>query len=405
MALIRGASARALLRSVLTAVAQSPRFIRGRLSRRDRNVWVFGNVHGFRDSPRYMAEHVAAQHPGISVWWIAASPESAEAARGVGLKVTLSTSAEAGRVQRRAGAAFFTHGFRDLDLPSVSGAHMTYLWHGTPLKRIGLDVSAHRRRRSLPVRLATRVVNWVHVAAYRMVRLYVAAGTIDQRRFASAFGIPQSRIRVLGSPRYDVIRGGAAFARLGGATLREQLGVRPGERVVVWLPTHRREYGDATWLPQLHPIDLDALRSDAGQWRLLVKTHPNAEWDVFRERLPNDDRVRLLDETAVDVNALLHIADALVTDYSSVAFDYSILGRPIYFFAPDVERYESQRGLYDPYAALTDGRHHLSWTSLLAALGDESEGVANARRIAEYCGNNTAPETCERVTQAVISEL
>ncbi|MEP7158167.1 MAG: CDP-glycerol glycerophosphotransferase family protein [Chloroflexota bacterium] len=410
MSLIRGRSGRTLLVAVGATVRQAPRFLTGYLARRDRRTWVAGNVHGFRDSPRYLAEHVVAARIGVEMWWIARDADSGAAAKAAGLKVAMAGSAQARRVQRRAGVAFFTHGFRDVDLALVSGAFVVYLYHGTPLKRVGLDViKKHARRRSLSVRLVARLLRAFHHGAHRLVDMYVAAGGLERERFISAFGARPDRVLPMGSPRFDVIRGGAAYDRVVVGDLRQRLGYAPRHRLIVWLPTHRREYGDAAWLPKLTSEQLDAALGDDSDIRLLVKTHPNADWETYRERLPDDPRVRLLREAEVDVNALLHIADGLVSDYSSVFFDYSILGRPIWFFVPDLERYDIDRGLYDSYDVVTGGRHHADWPSLLRALRAEGasmtdgEGLMNAERVAAYLRNNTEPETCRRITETILS--
>ena len=409
MSLIRGRPARAILGTAVRILVQSPRYLLSYFSRRDRRLWVFGNVHGFRDSPRYLAEHVAAMQPQVKACWIAHDEGAADAARAAGLEVAMTDSREARSLQRRAGVAFFTHGFRDLDLPLLSRAYLIYLWHGTPLKRVGLDVSATQaRRRPVVVRLAARIVRWFHFRAYRLVDLFVAAGELDRERFMTAFRAPPERVQPIGSPRFDVIRGGEAYRRVVPGDLRQQLGYSPKDRVVVWLPTHRREYGDGSWLPELAAEQLDATLGADTDVRLLVKTHPNAEWDVYRQRLPEDRRVRLLRETEVDVNALLHIADGLISDYSSAFFDYAILGRPIWFLAPDVDRYDADRGLYDPYDVVTGGRHHRDWPSLLAAVAahdtsaSDGEGIENCRRVAKYTRNNIEPETCRRIADAIL---
>jgi len=408
IALVRGRSSRAVLRNTVRNLAEVPRFARSRLARRDPNLWVFGNLHGFRDSPRYLAEHLVHQRPELRAHWIAHTRGEAKAARAAGVDVSLIGSPEAKKVQRRAGVAFFTHGFRDLDLALVGGAYLVYLWHGVPFKRVGLDLNvAQARRRPLPVRVAARIVRWASFRAYGLVHLYVASGELDRERFLTAFGTRPERVKPLGSPRFDVIRGTEAYRWVMPRDLRSELGYAADDRIVLWVPTHRREYGDDAWLPPLRADDLAALERSRVQ--LLVKTHPRADWDVYRKRLPDHPRVRLLKESDVDVNCLLNLADALVTDYSSVVFDYAVLARPVHFFAPDVERYSADRGLYDPYDTLTKGMHHTTWPQLLEALakgereGAGGEGMLLWRRVADYVRNNADPGTCRRIADAVVN--
>ena len=66
-----------------------------------------------------------------------------------------------------------------------------------------------------------------------------------------------------------------------------------------------------------------------------------------------------------DVTAVLAAIDLLVTDYSSIAYDFSLIGGPILFFAPDVEQYARRRGLYESYRTFSGGRYVTTWANVL----------------------------------------
>ena len=132
-----------------------------RLSRRDRRVWVFGNHKGFRDNPRYLAEHIVHAHPELQPWWIARTPGEAKMAREAGLRVTMFASREAARIQRHAGVAFLSNAFIDLRAPYLGGALIVHLYHGTALKRVLLDMDVTRvMRESLATRAFKRFHRW-----------------------------------------------------------------------------------------------------------------------------------------------------------------------------------------------------------------------------------------------------
>ena len=67
---------------------------------------------------------------------------------------------------------------------------------------------------------------------------------------------------------------------------------------------------------------------------------------------------------------MLPAFDALVTDYSSVAYDFSLIGAPIVYLAPDVETYAKTRGLYEAYRDFSGGRHVATWQHVLALLDE-----------------------------------
>jgi CDP-ribitol ribitolphosphotransferase len=126
------------------------------------------------------------------------------------------------------------------------------------------------------------------------------------------------------------------------AALRARYDLQPGARLLLYAPTFRADPRDAR-----HPqeLDLKAVRDGlAPDWRLLLRLHPLVR---SADRTPDDLAGFVVDVSDwPDMNELLLVADMLVTDYSSAVFEYALLGRPIAFFAPDVEAYEAERGFY-----------------------------------------------------------
>jgi CDP-glycerol glycerophosphotransferase len=404
-ALLDERGSRRMVTSFVRRIGGAGMYYLSHLSRRDSRIWVFGNHKGFRDNPRYLAEHVVHAHPELEAWWIARTAAEAEQARAAGLRVEMLASRQGARIQRHAGVGFLSNAFIDLRSPYLGGALIVHLYHGTALKRILLDMDVTRVMTGSPLtRAFSRLHRWSIARRLRQVDLIMAAGELARERFVTAFGIPAERIPPVGTPRFDVIQGGPAYDRVVQGDLRAQLGVKPGEHLVLWLPTWR-ERGDAPWLPVLDAATVEKTLGGTDVV-MLVKTHPYADQEVYERRLPKHARIRLLPEADVDVNCLLRIADTLVTDYSSAFFDYALLERPIHFFAPDTDEYRGGRGLYEPFENLTGGRHHTDWRSLLLALaaashGEDAQGMAMMRRVVAMARNNSEPGSCERIVQTV----
>jgi CDP-glycerol glycerophosphotransferase (TagB/SpsB family) len=170
--------------------------------------------------------------------------------------------------------------------------------------------------------------------------------------YAEAFRLPIDRfVSRLGIPRTDVLFGEERIAGIV-TNLRGRYAVPPGRRVILYAPTFR---GDSVGAARFSDaLDLGLLRGVLGEDHVvLVRLHP-----FFRERAPFDPS---LSGFAIDVsdhpdiNELLLVSDVLVTDYSSVIYEYSLLGRPMVFFAPDHEAYERERGFYFDYRSGVPG--------------------------------------------------
>jgi CDP-glycerol glycerophosphotransferase len=301
---------------------------------------------------------------------------------------------EAVDAQRHAGVAFVANGFGDLEVAHLGAAFIVDLRHGQGLKKVLLDMVPRGGPR-------TTLRRWWIRRRLSQVDMIVAPGDWAKDRFVTAFECPPDRISVLGMPRFDVLQGGPAYGRVAGESYRASLGIGPDQYLVVWLPTWR-EAGDASWLPGLQREDVERAARER-DLVILVKPHPFSDLDLYRQRLTDSPRVRLLTEGDTDANALLREADALVTDYSSAAFDYAILDRPIYFLAPDAASYTAGHALYEPLESLSGGRQHLGWDTLLASMADEdaAEGIAAARRIRQLSRPRSEPGSCGRIIAAV----
>ena len=342
--------------------------IAARLTRRDAKLWVFGSGSGIGEGALALHRHAAAVGRHDLLWLTGSDIEDARAAE-LGIRSVRKDSRAGFRATLRAGVLVVTHGFGDVNRYATHGAFIVQLWHGIPLKHIQLDsavtFSAPGPLRGLLSRAYRRSAQ-----AYRLVP---AASEVSAARLRTAFGLPASRVVVTGDPRDDVVlRRSRADAR---AELESLVGVLPDE-VVLYAPTWRDGAVDPTiptaaeWvLIQDWLEDRDAV--------LLVRPHPHGV-GAYAEGLPA--RARLL-AGPLDVNRILPGVDRLVTDYSSIAFDFSLLGRPIAFLAPDVESYAGSRGLYEAYERFSGGTEVATWPALLERLGQDSTG--HARRLAE----------------------
>lgn len=361
----------------------------GLLTPRNPRLWVFGNRTGFSDNSRYLMEHVAAHHPDVRTVWLAHSGAALKQARSQGLEAHAVASPTGVYLAFRAGVGVVCQGVSDLNRAALGGMKVVNLYHGTAFKRIGLDSPVTWSVvPGSPERTLNRVVRRLFRIWMRMIDLLVAPSAVAADHLESAFGLPRDRIAVTGTPRTDVILESHDAGCPAGREYRRIAGLPPESRLVLYAPTWR-EYGEAgPLLEGFSPTDWDHCL-EARNAYLLIRMHPHMH-------VKDSDRARLQGGRVVwpspgdwgDVNRLLCAVDLLVTDYSSIVFDYSVLGRPIVFYAPDYAEFVAARSFYEPYDRLTGGSHCTTWDEArerVAAGLDDEDGApaALARAISE----------------------
>jgi CDP-glycerol glycerophosphotransferase len=251
-------------------------------------------------------------------------------------------------------------------------------WHGTPLKRLGFDVSAmHNTKRRFESHWDERVHNWQYV---------VSPNHFSTPILQHAYRVEGEMLET-GYPRIDVLaRPGRDAA---GLELRRRLGIPDGLRTVLYAPTFRDQVVDrrGRYRLDLH-LDLERLRAAVGQDTvILFRKH---HYVVDPVPATADGFVRDV-SMYPDATELLLAADVLVTDYSSLMFDYANTGRPMLFFTYDLDSYRDEvRGFYFDFLARAPGPLLATTDEVAAALVDldavrRQYAERYAAFVAEFC--------------------
>ena len=171
--------------------------------------------------------------------------------------------------------------------------------------------------------------------------------------YAEAFGIPVERVRATGVPRTDLFFDKDKVLNEQNAVY-ERYPILKGKKVILFAPTYRGlRAEDAGY--DFSRIDLRKFADSLDENYVFVfKWHPAVHNNILKHGGDDyriDDYGELfLDLSAErDINALLLVTDILITDYSSVIFDYYFTGNPVVFYDFDRDIYGDGRGLYYPY--------------------------------------------------------
>jgi CDP-glycerol glycerophosphotransferase (TagB/SpsB family) len=379
----------ALAGSVVSLVAHRLAF----LAPRDDRVWAFGcrGGDGFEGNSKYLFRHVAGRDDlNVRPVWISRSAETVADLRNRGFEAYRPDSLRGILVLLRARFVFVTGSFTDLPLWPTGGATVVQLWHGVPLKRISRDAPSFADL-SLPERLSRRYV-------YRQFDRVAVTARRFTEVFCSAFGVGPDRVVSTGYPRNDALfREVPGFDVGQDRALHDEIADLDGP-VVAYLPTYRDD-----GRPAADAVDFAALDDFLGERdaTMLVKFHPFEQPGVDEAAL---DDVRLL-PAGFDVYPALRHVDALVTDYSSVYFDYLLLDRPVVFYAYDRDRYAANHGFTLDYESHAPGPIVSDFAGLLAALDrclDGRDGYADERAavrdgVFDHPDGNAAARVVERV--------
>lgn len=184
-----------------------------------------------------------------------------------------------------------------------------------------------------------------HVEIHSNYDICLMASTSSAVHYADAFHQPLERfVTDIGMPRTDVLFGPAVPGIA--AAVRAKYGLPAGKKVVLYAPTFRGTTVRKATSPQ--DLDFRELHRVLGdEFVILLKLHP-----FVREAQPIPAELRSFAIDAsdhADIHELMLVSDYLVTDYSSAIFEFSLLGRPMAFFAPDQAEYLDERGFYWDY--------------------------------------------------------
>ncbi|MFK5587387.1 CDP-glycerol glycerophosphotransferase family protein [Lactobacillus delbrueckii] len=147
-------------------------------------------------------------------------------------------------------------------------------------------------------------------------------------------------IEITGSPRVDIIFNCSESKK---KEIRNSLGINVKDHILLYAPTFRRDKNVECYNIDFKRITTALQTKFGGSWKVVVKLHPN-----IRNVAHSFGSESLVIDGSYypDINELYCISDALITDYSSSIFDYSLTKKPAFIYATDVEEYSKDRNVH-----------------------------------------------------------
>lgn len=295
---------------------------------------VFDNFwgKGYGDNPRYIADEIIRQNLHWDIVWIV--QDLSEQFPSQIRKVQWGSNQA---MREWASAKMWVDNVRNGSRPKKKkGQIYLQTWHGSHgVKKIERQVEQYLEKEYVTIaKNDAAVTDAILVDCDSMEKIYTEDFWFNKNVEYLKFGLPRNDVLLQNKNKNAKI-----------FSLRQSLGIDNDAFVVLYAPTFRDDFSTEGYIDDFEEIK-KAFLSCHNKVVILIKLHPN-DWrnnDLFTTG--ND----ILNVTKhKDTQEVVIISDFLITDYSSIAFDFAILGKPVLLFQRDIGAYRKKRGLTDYY--------------------------------------------------------
>jgi CDP-glycerol glycerophosphotransferase len=350
---------------------------------RKQNIWVFGAWFGERysDNPKVLFEYMLKEHPEYTCIWITKNETLFRELRSKNIPSALADSKEGKKFCRKAKLAICGSGINDFNPLYTNGIKEIWLWHGMPLKKIGWDDKINQ---------SAAPGNFVSKLLYPWDR-FSPDYTITSSKFflpflQSAFHLTENHIFETGLPRCDNLFGSERERII--VELREK---HPGCKIILYMPTFRTSPYTGIPFDPFASFNFDKAKFhktlEEKNYVFLYKPHFCDE--ACQNNITAGNFYVVGDSDYNDLYCLIKDIDILMTDYSSVYFDFITTKKPVILSPFDYENYitESRSHYYD-YFEYIEGVKAKNWNEVCAILSAASFYPVSDETINKYAGYN-----------------
>jgi CDP-glycerol glycerophosphotransferase (TagB/SpsB family) len=312
-----------------------------------KNVYLFGTGTGyFHDNPKYLfLEFLKLENLKEEVYWVAKTNKAYNELKKKGYPVIKRNSLIAVYYTAVAKAFIVSAELFDVAYFINDYTKLVQLWHGTPIKHIGIDNKIDKDRNDKKAKWLGKNYTFDRFDLY----------FVDEQEyipiFLSAFGCQKEKIKAFGQIRNKVWKDKSLKEKI-----KKDLELESYSKILLYAPTYRDSLEDNIILIKslIQKVAVNKLKNNNAV--LLIKLHPfltNGTINFPDEITNNDNIIDVSGHT--DFQELLLISDCLITDLSSCVLDYKYSGKPFFSFFPDKEKYITSRdGVYLTFNDITE---------------------------------------------------
>ena len=397
----------------------------GALIPKKKNLWVFSSFYkkGYLDNTRYLYEYTVKKHPEIKAVWLTQDSVTFKYLESLGFCVKTMSSLSGRMTMLRASIAFTDH-FRSSDYDNIFGFNartkVVQLWHGVGLKNMqpqgrkipnttvpGVELSSDILCKADDpfIDKLKKLILYFFKAPFRelMEQYYgiLCPGPERLKYIVDAWNIPHSSCIYAGQPR--------------NINLHSESNLKDQKMKIIYAPTYRWNPVDEKKLidsficalPNIH-----SLMSEIGG-EFVLRLHPHT-WRNYQTKL--DKEINIYSDIFVDKDKDIYQTisnySVMISDYSSIAYDFLLLNRPLIFYVPDFENYVTKDNTFNYfYDEVTPGPKVRTWEEVICMIKESIEEPRKyedfrlnvAREFYDLSVNNK--DNSERIIQSLKKRL
>ena len=274
-------------------------------------------------------------------------------------------------------------------------------WHGTPLKRLGHDIHVDENTTFYRSQIKAKDMYRSYDIDSARYNYMISPNAFCTKIFPAAFNINKERLIETGYPRNDVMSNVTDDEKL---KIKKELNIPLHKKVILYAPTWR----DNQYVAKGYTFKLEV---DFHKWHqylkddyiVLFKPH----YLIINDYKSTNDLQGFLYniDADQDISPLYLITDILITDYSSVFYDFAVMNKPMYFYMYDLEDYQEElRGFYiDIYKDLP-GQIYENEDDLLKDVIENEYDYAKLKVFKERFNNHDDGKASKRVIDIVFGD-
>ncbi|MBS9767520.1 MAG: CDP-glycerol glycerophosphotransferase family protein [Flavobacteriaceae bacterium] len=369
-----------------------------RIFPRNKNIYLFGSYSGsFAHNSKYLFLHISENYPNIKAVWISNNKNIIKHIRHKGFNAYHKYSFYGIYYSLIGKCYFYDFSLLDINIFAHSGAIKINLWHGVPIKKIEFDMQIPRFSNNFKNRL-------LYPEVYIKPDYILSTSKKVSVLFSSAFLMEKEQCLNFGYPRNEIL----SYSENRIMNFIEKYepdktkilveNIKKYDKVFVYMPTWRDNGQDFI---QSASIDFEILNKilQERNYYLMLKLHHMTNLSVDIAQYKN---ILLLDNK-LDIYPILPFTDCLITDYSSIFFDYKLMDKQVILFPFDKEEYISKnREMYYDYSLVTENQLVVNnFSELVVLMQSDIKNTKNNRLLQEMIFETKTKESSEEITKFV----